>query len=88
MTPCFALTRFAPSSGSFRVNLERARELCREYRLDLLPGISQMLQENPLESAKTSMYCKRDGPDVGIDTLAESEHRSFFHSSQKRRADF
>ncbi|KAF9351267.1 hypothetical protein BGX34_000699, partial [Mortierella sp. NVP85] len=57
------------------VNLERARELCREYRLDLLPGISQMLQENPLESAKTkasrrllkkAMKHKKQADDKGV----------------------
>ncbi|KAF9088079.1 hypothetical protein BGX23_007661 [Mortierella sp. AD031] len=30
------------------VGLARARELCHEYRLDLLPGIAQMLQDNPM----------------------------------------
>ncbi|KAF9979635.1 hypothetical protein BGZ65_006240, partial [Modicella reniformis] len=35
------------------VGLERAKELCREYRLDLLPGIMQMLQDNPMESVNT-----------------------------------
>ncbi|KAF9303054.1 hypothetical protein BGZ74_004443 [Mortierella antarctica] len=31
------------------VGLARARELCREYRLDVLPGIAQMLQDDPLK---------------------------------------
>ncbi|KAF9193993.1 hypothetical protein BGZ50_006838 [Haplosporangium sp. Z 11] len=33
------------------VGLARARELCHEYRLDLLPGIAQMLQDNPMQVA-------------------------------------
>jgi len=39
-----------------RVGLARARELCHEYRLDLLPGIAQMLQDNPMQIANPSMY--------------------------------
>ncbi|KAF9160429.1 hypothetical protein BGX20_002525 [Mortierella sp. AD010] len=33
------------------VGLARARELCHEYRLDLLPGIAQMLQDDPVKVA-------------------------------------
>ncbi|KAF9197839.1 hypothetical protein BGZ49_001557, partial [Haplosporangium sp. Z 27] len=33
------------------VGLARARELCHEYRLDLLPGIAQMLQDDPMKVA-------------------------------------
>ncbi|KAF9955970.1 hypothetical protein BGZ72_003228 [Mortierella alpina] len=44
------------------VGLARARELCHEYRLDLLPGIAQMLQDDPMhvvsaaESRATSRH--------------------------------
>ncbi|KAG0329595.1 hypothetical protein BG004_002298 [Podila humilis] len=31
------------------VGLARARELCNEYRLDVLPGIAQMLQDDPMK---------------------------------------
>ncbi|KAG0290727.1 hypothetical protein BGZ98_003319, partial [Dissophora globulifera] len=31
------------------VGLARARELCHEYQLDVIPGIAQMLQDKPME---------------------------------------
>ncbi|KAF9963570.1 hypothetical protein BGZ70_007334 [Mortierella alpina] len=36
------------------VGLARARELCHEYRLDLLPGIAQMLQDDPMHVASAA----------------------------------
>ena len=41
---------------TYRVGLARARELCHEYQLDLIPGIAQMLQDNPLEAANSSKH--------------------------------
>ncbi|KAF9437819.1 hypothetical protein BGZ76_010983 [Entomortierella beljakovae] len=49
------------------VGLARARELCHEYRLDSLPGIAQMLQDDPLkvpgsnDSRKQSKSDKKRG---------------------------
>ncbi|KAF9216505.1 hypothetical protein BGZ59_009416 [Podila verticillata] len=41
------------------VGLARARELCREYRLDVLPGIAQMLQDDPMKVPNTGSEKKK-----------------------------